>query len=156
MNKIIAFAITAISIIYPLQSQAQNLLFVSTELNPSSVMSLDKENRLETALDTYMKGLNHTMPSSIESSMFNLLVLRLDFPYSDFSSTTEKLTKLSVEGKTSVIRYKAYITLEYIKDPVLFLEIETVNFIQDLEIEKADHFYLALSENLQNRSNSDY
>jgi len=62
MNKIIAFAITAISIIYPLQSQAQNLLFVSTELNPSSVMSLDKENRLETALDTYMKGLNHTMP----------------------------------------------------------------------------------------------
>jgi len=88
--------------------------------------------------------------------MFNLLVLRLDFPYSDFSSTTEKLTKLSVEGKTSVIRYKAYITLEYIKDPVLFLEIETVNFIQDLEIEKADHFYLALSENLQNRSNSDY
>jgi hypothetical protein len=155
MKKIIAFAITTFAIINPLQSQAQNLLFVSAEHSVSSVLSLEVENRLETALDTYMKGLNNTMPTSIEASMFNLLVLRLEYPYSDFSSTVEKLTKLSVEGKTSVIRYKAHITLQYINDPVLFLEIETVNFIENMDSEKADLFYLALSENLQNHIKSD-
>ena len=81
--------------------------------------------------------------------MFNLLVLRLESPYTDFSSSINNLSKLSVEGETPTIRYKAHITLQYIIDPALFLEVEVSNFIQNMEIEKADNFYLALSENLQ-------
>ncbi len=148
MKKIITNAIIALAFIFPLNLQAQDLFLVSAEPNSSSALTFKKDSKLD-SLNSYMKGLDNKIPESIEASMFNLLVLRLDYPYSDFSSTIEKLSTLGLEGETTTIRYKALITMQFINDPVLFLEVETVNFIQNMEIEKADQFYLALSKTLQ-------
>jgi hypothetical protein len=134
---------TLLTLTYPLTSQAQNLLFASAEPSKVRMVLALNENRLEKALEAYQRGLNHSIPAIVESSMFNLLVLKIDYPDTDFTSVLKKLDDLSVYGRTSVVRYKAHVTSEFIKNPTLFLDVDPMEFNQYMDVEKSDHFYLA-------------
>jgi hypothetical protein len=129
-------------------TNAKNAYYRALSTNSSTTIS---HNRLDKALDAYMRGLNHTLPAIVESSMFNLLVLRIDYPEIDYTEALKKLDEISVNGKTSVLRYKAYVTTEYLKNPTLFLDVDPVDFSQYMDVERADYFYLALSKALQNQ-----
>jgi hypothetical protein len=142
--------ITLLSVINPLLSQAQDLFASAEPTNGHVVYSLN-DKKLERAIEAYQRGLNHSMPAIVESSMFNLLVLKIDYPDTDFTSALKKLDDLCVYGKTSAVRYKALVTTEFIKNPTLFLDVDAIEFSQYIDVEKADHFYLALSKVLQNQ-----
>lgn len=148
--------ITLLFVAAPFMVNAQQLAFTNAKnayyraLNTNTTTSISSPtNRLDKAMDAYMRGLNHALPAIVESSMFNLLVLRIDYPELDFSNALKKLDEISVSGKTSVLRYKAYVTTEYIKNPTLFLDVDPVDFNQYMDVERADYFYLALSKALQ-------
>ncbi len=152
--------ITLLFVAAPFMVNAQQLAFTNAKnaynraLNTNTTSTSITTNRLDKAMDAYMRGLNHALPAIVESSMFNLLVLRIDYPEMDFSDALKKLDEISVSGKTSVLRYKAYVTTEYIKNPTLFLDVDPVEFSQYMDVERADYFYLALSKALQNQLTS--
>ncbi|TNE73338.1 hypothetical protein EP331_04690 [bacterium] len=135
----------------PILSQAQQLAYANTTVARTEVNNRTFGSRLDKAYDAFMRGLNHPMPAIVESSMFNLLVLRIDYPELDFTTALEKLDDLSVNGANSVVRYKAYITTEFMKDPGLFLEVDPEDFNLYMDVEKADHFYVALTKAIQNQ-----
>jgi hypothetical protein len=151
-NKINLLLLTIISAISAHNVNAQEFYLASantrTEVRADYLLN---ENKLERAIEAYQRGLNHSMPAIVESSMFNLLVLKIDYPSTEFTTVLKKLNELSLYGKTSAIRYKAHVTTAFINDPTLFLEVEVTDFMKYLDVEKADHFYLALSNVLQNQ-----
>lgn len=152
MNKSLPLFFTLFTAIAPISISAQNVVLASAEsVKSNRILYAYGEKRLERAIEAYQRGLNHTIPAIIESAMFNLLVLKIDYPDMDFTSSLTKLDELSLHGKTSVVRYKAHVTAAFIKNPTLFLDVESSEFDQYMDVEKADHFYLALSKALQNQ-----
>lgn len=135
----------------PIIATAQNLAFNDTKAAYYNALFNSRESRLEKAVESFQRGLNHQFPAIVESSMFNLLVLKIDYPDMDFTKVLKKLDDLQLYGKTSVVRYKAHVTTEFIKNPSMFLDVDPSEFNQYMDVEKADHFYLALSKVLQNQ-----
>ena len=156
-NKINLLLLTILSVITSLNVQAQEFYLASadtrTEVRADNSLN---EKKLERAIEAFQRGMNHSMPGIVESSMFNVLVLKIDSPETDFVSVLKKLDELSIYGKTSAIRYKAHITTAFIKDPTLFLDVDVIDFNNYMNVEKADHFYLALSNVLQNQIKPEY
>ncbi len=156
-NNINLLLLTILSVISTLNVQAQEFYLASTNTRTEvrAEYSLN-EKKLERAIEAYQRGLNHSMSAIVESSMFNLLVLKIDYPETDFTTVLKKLDNLSIYGKTSAIRYKAHVTNAFIKDPTLFLDVDVIEFNKYMDVEKADHFYLALSNVLQNQLKPTY
>lgn len=151
MKKQLLLLITLFTVLAPITLTAQDIIFASSSATPVRALYQRSEKRIERALTAFQRGLNHPVPAIVESAMFNLLVLKIDYPELEYKKILKKLDVLSLNGKTSVIRYKAHLTAEFIKNPSLLAEVETSDFNKYMDVEKADQFYIALSNVLQNK-----
>lgn len=149
MKKHILLLISLITVLAPITLIAQEVILVSSNVAPVRVLYKSNGKRIEKALVAYQRILNHPVSAIVESAMFNLLVLKIDYPELEYKQVLKKLDELSLNGKTSVIRYKAHLTSEFIKNPSLLTEVEASDFNKYMDVEKADQFYLALSNVLQ-------
>jgi hypothetical protein len=95
------------------------------------------------ALEGYVRNLNSTNNGVVESSIAHVAFMVMTFPDIDRSATMERLEKLSMNGSTPEIRYKAYLANLVAGDPDTFRGVLTTS------CSDADQFFLAISQRAQ-------
>lgn len=103
---------------------------------------LIKRSPLDAATDNYLYGLRHQNQGIVESSIYHVLILYINFPEKDYSLIKAQLNKLAIDGPTKIICYKAYLAGKYLNNQELIDKIAKCNY-QDQE-----QFFTLLSENL--------
>lgn len=73
----------------------------------------------------YFIALNHTNDGVVESAIINVMKLKLVYPGGDYSKCIRKLEELTESGSTRLLRQKAYIAANFLKNPERFNWIES-------------------------------
>ena len=87
------------------------IITTSTSFAQSSDKSVDRD------LSTYLTNLNSTIPGVVESTIENVMVLKLHNPEKDYSQIIQKLDELNLGNDSKIIRVKAFIAANYLKNP---------------------------------------
>ncbi len=72
------------------------------------------------APENYLRGLQRDNLGVVESAMLNLMKLKAVYPEGNYKNVSIELDRLQAEGKTKSIRFMAYITYNYLKNPDRF------------------------------------
>jgi len=75
---------------------------------------------LNAALPNYYKALNSNNTGMVESAIENLIILKMVAPELDFQDAINKMNELTENGRTDVIKYKAFIGHLYLENPERF------------------------------------
>ncbi|MDR9366019.1 MAG: hypothetical protein RI575_11810 [Balneolaceae bacterium] len=96
-------------------------------------------NRLEKGL---INNLNSRITGVVESSMYNAINYKVEYP--EFSSDRVEaiLNRIAVEGESHSLRYKAYLTLAYYKNQDQFDSPEALLSLLDYKHQDGIFFYL--------------
>ncbi len=96
-------------------------------------------NKLEKGL---INNLNSRVTGVVESSMYNAINYKVEYP--EFSSDRVEaiLNRIAVEGESHSLRYKAYLTLAYYKNQDQFDSPETLLSLLDYKHQDGIFFYL--------------
>lgn len=100
------------------------------------------EKSLEKAVTVYTESLKHSNKGIVESTIFNIMRMKKIYSAVDYSTAITQLEILLVNPPSEVIRYKAFIAINYLENPERFPWIEEVNPEQSAE------FFHKLSERL--------
>lgn len=63
-----------------------------------------------------LSGLNSDNKNLIDSNLYHLVMFKTDYPEFQSEAIAEVLTKISKEGSSHHIRYKAHLTLKYFQN----------------------------------------
>lgn len=94
------------------------------------------------AVQNYLACLSSANEGTVESALAHIAALKLGNPSVDFSAFVETVSRLSREGSTPLIRYKAYLTGEVLENVELFSDESRRTY------DEADEMYLAVSSRL--------
>jgi hypothetical protein len=93
-------------------------LFITT--SASFAQSSDKS--VDRAVKAYLTSLNSSNPGVVESTIENVMVLKVYHPEKDMSQIIQKLDELNLGKDTKTIRVKAFIAANYLKNPHFITE----------------------------------
>lgn len=79
---------------------------------------------LEMAPKNYLNALNSDCCQMVEAAVFYSVKLNYFHPEIEIKNLAKKIDELSREGKTEIIRYKAYLTSYLLNNTDLFSEIQ--------------------------------
>lgn len=120
---------------------------VPDETKTFEIQSLN-EKSLQKGFINYFAALNRDNSGLIESAITNIMIMKLYFPDRNYDKVIEKLTELVTEGSTKLIRYKAFITCNYLKHP------ERFNWIKKGKLSEIKDFFnkysIQLAKQLEN------
>lgn len=88
-------------------------LFITT--SASFAQSSDKS--VDRAVKAYLTSLNSSNPGVVESTIENVMVLKVYHPEKDMSQIIQKLDELNLGNDSKIIRVKAFIAANYLKNP---------------------------------------
>jgi hypothetical protein len=94
-------------------------------------------------LEGYIRNLQSTNDGVVESSIAHTAFMVVAFPELDRTATVESLERLSLNGTSPEIRYKAYLANLVAGNP------QTFGMILDHDYENVDQFFLAISQRAQ-------
>lgn len=100
------------------------------------------EKSLKKAVKVYTESLKHSNEGIVESTIFNIMRMKKAYTNVDFTSVNKQLETLLVNPPSEIIRYKAFIAINYLENPERFPWIEEINPEQSAE------FFQRLSERL--------
>ena len=92
------------------------IITTSASFAQSSDKSVDRD------YSTYLTNLNSTIPGVVESTIENVMVLKLYNPEKDYSQIIQKLDELNLGNGSKTIRVKAFIAANYLKNPHFITE----------------------------------
>ena len=92
------------------------------------VFANEVDQKIEKAKKAYGECLNTNVNGVIESTIINVMKMKAVYPDYNYSSLAKKLEKLSFDGPTQIIRYKAYIAANYLKHPERFSWIKADSY----------------------------
>jgi len=92
------------------------IITTSTSFAQSSDKSVDRD------LSTYLTNLNSTIPGIVESTIENVMVLKVYNPEKDYSQIIQKLDELNLGNGSKTMRVKAFIAANYLKNPHFITE----------------------------------
>jgi hypothetical protein len=75
----------------------------------------EESQYLKNAPKAYLHNLNLECAGIVESTVVNVIILKLYYPEKDFEDICERLEELAVSHSRESIRFKAFIALNYIK-----------------------------------------
>ena len=96
----------------------------------------------------YLKALNSDNNGLVESAIYNSLMLNIQHPEFDITPIVKKLQDLALNGDTHLIRYKAYLSISYLKDSDEF--VGTDELARLLEYENPNEFFGFLDKQIKN------
>lgn len=99
--------------------------------------------KLETAKKNYLMGLRSDNEGVLESSMYYALRMRLAYPELEMNAISREIDRLTNEGQSSSIRYKAHIASTIFAAPSL-VDTDLVATATDIP-----SYFVALSHQLQ-------
>jgi len=108
----------------------------------SNVFAQWNMERIQKAYCCYENSLNHPINGVVESAIINIMKMKLVCPDLDYRDLTKRLEKLSFEGNTKSIRYKAYIATNFLKHP------ERFKWIKPGSYEELNNFFARYEEKL--------
>ncbi len=94
------------------------VLSTSTSFAQTSNQSFDK------IINSYLTGLNYSNPGVVESTIENIMILKLYYPEQDYSQVIQKLDELKLENVKKAIQVKAFIATNYLKNPQQFNSVK--------------------------------
>jgi hypothetical protein len=100
---------------------------------------------IERAPQNYLMALNSENESIVESAIFYSVKFKLFYEEQDVRNLADKLEKLTIDGPTKFIRYKAFLASYYLNDMTLLME----NAKEDYK--DANQFFQLLGERLQEK-----
>jgi hypothetical protein len=83
---------------------------------------------MERAPQNYLRALNSPYPHMVEDAIFYSVKLSYFYPEIDVKGLTEKIDKLSRDGKTQMIRYTAYLASYLLNNPEMFSGLKHKDF----------------------------
>jgi hypothetical protein len=95
------------------------------------------------ALQGYVRNLQSTNDGVVESSIAHIAFMVMIFPDIDRAATLEILERLSLNGSTPEIRYKAYLANLVAGNPRTFSVVLDSNYVD------TNQFFLAISQRAQ-------
>lgn len=105
----------------------------------TKTMSSETFNRFEEGL---LFGLSSDVIGVIESSMFNAIHYKIAYPEFTSVKVEEQLKTIAIEGSNHSLRYKAYLALNYYRNPGDFASPEVLLSLLDSSFQNGIFFYL--------------
>ncbi len=110
------------------------VMFISLSLLVGTTFAQKPAEAVLNAPANYLKGLNHSNSAVVESSIFNVMLLKHYYPDLDFTKINKKLDDLAINGENKTIRLKAFISTNYIKNPQDYNWIEQETFAETMTL----------------------
>lgn len=101
MNKIIKILLIA-------------LTFLTVKIDAQPKAKTESINKITEI--NLIHSLNHDLDCIVESSLFNMLLLKNKYPEANLNVYIDEVQKIALENKSERIRYKAELALWYMKD----------------------------------------
>lgn len=120
----------------------------SQESNATSVIKEVDDSRLYDARANYLKALESDNDGLVESAIYNSLMLNIKHPDFDITPIVNKLQELALKGDSHVIRYKAYLSLSYLKEQDKFVGAKELARL--LEYDDPNEFFVFLDKQIKN------
>lgn len=111
------FALTAIT------PATANDIAVTDTTNIETSFSQANTEKIEKAIIT---NLNSEVYGVVESSLFNVMEMKISYPYFKSVGVEKQLRKIITESSSQSLRFKAYLTLTYIRNQDSFDSPETL------------------------------
>lgn len=98
-------------------------------------------DKVETAVKGYVVALNSDNAGLRHSALYNLAVIKAEYPEIDFSNLDRQLQKMSTKDEYPLIRLHADLTRTYLKDNSLQSKVQVeangnpVDFFKNLYLE---------------------
>ena len=99
--------------------------------------------KMPAAKRNYLWTLQSDNDGVVESVLAHVTQMRIMVPQEDMKDIEAILGRLALNGRTPIIRYKAYLATQVFASPELFDEITKADY------ESSDQFFTALASRLQ-------
>lgn len=106
IKKSILFTLTGI---FLLNCSTQVANVVERRLTPDKEMANIRAN--------YLTGLQHTNLGVVESSMMNVVKMKLVYPEEKCDKIQQKLSQIAMQGQNERLRYKAFLSVMCLQNP---------------------------------------
>jgi hypothetical protein len=90
-------------------------------------------------------NLDSQIPGIIESSIYDVVLLKYYFPNQDFSNIVDKLNDIAKGNSNPSIRYKAQLASTYLNDT------NTIQIIPNTQTYEHDYLFRQIAEQLTNK-----
>lgn|GEM_PF-4054454 len=107
------------------------LMLASTQLIAQNANL--SEHKLNRAINNCVMALNSNNDGLIESALFKIILFNHQFPNVNYDKIVSELDKLTLNGKSTRIRQKAFITKLYIENPDMFKNVKFLKTENDDE-----------------------
>lgn len=91
----------------------------------------EKPSAVERATDNYLVGLRLNNEGVMESAIFNIIKLKLVYPYLDYTKLAVALDSIAENSGNKVIQRKAYLASMYVKYPERFNWITNKTYVEN-------------------------
>lgn len=98
---------------------------IFTQVNAQTIKLSEK--KVDLALKNCRVALNSNVDGLVESAMSKIILFNRQYPDVDYNKVISALDKLTINGKTTIIKHKAFLTKIYIQNPDLFQSIRILN-----------------------------
>lgn len=137
--------VTTVSFLVVASLTADSNLFAATEAPEDSVVVTKAQNEKE-LFNKLEKGLVYNLNSDVkgvvESSLYNAISYKVSYPEFDSKKVKEIISRIALEGDSHSLRYKAYLTLAYYKNPGQFDSPDALLSMLDFKHQDGIFFYL--------------
>lgn len=148
--KSIVKSLTALLIIVITFTSAE---FVNANSSTADTLSttklVDKEAEFEKMERSLLYGLSSDVNGVVEATLFNAISFKALYPEFESEQVNARVTEFALNGNTHVVRYKAHLTLSYLKDKESFNVAEYI--IPLIRENKANDAFQVLVQSIQDR-----
>lgn len=110
---------------------------------------VDKEAEFEKMERSLLYGLSSDVNGIVEATLFNAISYKALNPEFESQRVNTRITEFALNGNTHVVRYKAHLTLSYLKDKESFNVAESI--IPLISQNKANDAFQVLVDSIQER-----
>ncbi len=86
-------------------------------ITTSASFAQSPDKSVDRAVKAYLTSVNSSNLGVVESTIENVMVLKLHYPEKDYSQIIQKLDELNLGNYPKTIRIKAFIAANYLKNP---------------------------------------
>jgi len=110
---------------------------------------VDKEAEFEKMERSLLYGLSSDVNGVLEATFFNAVSYKTLYPEFESTRINNRVAELALNGNTHVVRYKAHLTLSYLKDVESFDVTDSI--IPLIRENRANDAFKVLVESIQER-----
>ncbi|MCG2589315.1 hypothetical protein [Rhodohalobacter sulfatireducens] len=115
----------------------------STAEESKAITKVENDNALFKKLEMgLIHNLNSDVKGVVESSLYNAVNFKIAYPEFNSERVNQIVARIAKEGETHSLRYKAYLTLAYYKNPDRFGSPKALLSLLDYKYESGIFFYL--------------